>query len=197
MPLKLISTGGGSIILDASSTGSNYTLTAPAITGTLISNTDSGTINAGMMGYSGAIVAITTVRSSTRTSVPNSGTTTLFSGSFTKLRAATTLIARCTVYGAAYSSGNCGVGMNIDSSNWDYGVAYQYDGAWSASQQTTIVIGTSRWTGISAGSHTVGFGFNPVNGATGERPFGILNPNSSDDTRNQQMVSTIVLYEVV
>lgn len=207
MPIKLNSTGGGSVSIDVPSTASTYTLTAPALTGNFITSADSNTVSTTMladsgitaakMGYSGAILNISTIRNSTRTSVPNSGATTLFSGSFTKIRAASTLIAKCTVYGCQYSSGTCGVGMNIDGSNWDYGVAYQYDGAWSATAQITIVIGTSRWTGISAGSHTVGFGFNPINGATAERPFGILNPNNSDDSRNQQTVSSIVVYEVI
>lgn len=154
-------------------------------------------ITAEKIGYTGGIVAINTVRSSTRTSVPNSGTVTLFSGTFTKVRAATTLIAICNVYGCQYSSGNCGVAMNIDGTTWDYGCGYQYDGAWSSTLQVTLVTGTSVFTGVSAGSHTIGFGFKPFNAATSERPFAILNPNSSDDSRNGQFISSIVVYEVV
>lgn len=149
------------------------------------------------MGFGGAIIALTIVRTNTRTSVSTAASATLFSGSFTKLRADSQLIATCTVYGAggAYS-GNCGVGMNIDGSTWDYGVAYQYDGAWNSSQ-TTIIVGQSRWSGISAGSHTIAFGWNTINNEVSNKPFSILNPNSSDDNRNQQMASSIFLYEVM
>ncbi len=46
MPIKLISSGGGSIILDAPSTGSNFTLTVPAETGNVITTAASTGINA-------------------------------------------------------------------------------------------------------------------------------------------------------
>lgn len=49
MPLKLITAGGGSVILDANTTASNYTLTAPARNGSLITSGDSGTITGSMI----------------------------------------------------------------------------------------------------------------------------------------------------
>jgi len=204
MPVKLISPGGGSLIISPASTGSNYTLTVPAATANIFTSVDTvntsmiadSSITASKMAYSGAIIGVTVVRTNTRSSVSTVASTTLFSGSFTKIKADSQLIAKCTVFGANFQSGNSGVGMNIDGSNWDYGVAYQYDGAWSSIYQTTIIVGTSRWSGISAGSHTVGFGWNTFNGGA-DRPFGIFNPNSSDDSRNQQMASSIILYEVI
>lgn len=206
MPLKLLSSGGGSIILSAPATASNYTLTTPAVNANVITDGDTSTISANMlasssitaakMGYTGAIIGTTIVRTNTRTSVSAAASSTLFSGSFTKISSTSQLIAFCNVFGAQYSSGNSGVGMNIDGSSWDYGVAYQYDGAWSSTTQTTIIVGMSRWSGISAGSHTVGFGWNTIN-VESNRPFAILNPNSSDDSRNQQMASSIILYEVI
>lgn len=42
MPLKLNSTGGGSVTLDVPSTASTYTLTAPAKNGTIITSADAG-----------------------------------------------------------------------------------------------------------------------------------------------------------
>ena len=206
MPLKLLSSGGGSVILDATSTASNFTLTAPAVTANLISSADSNTVSTTMladsgitatkMGYTGAIIATTIVRTNTRSSVTAvAGSTTLFSGSFTKLRASSQLIATCTVFGCGSYSGVCGTAMNIDGTNWDYGSAYQYDNQWQP-QQITPITGTARWSGISAGSHTVGFGWNAIDGST-NRPFNVFNPNSSDDSRSGQMVSSIFLYEVV
>lgn len=44
MPIKLISSGGGSIILDAPSTGSNFTLTVPTTSANLVSDTHTGNV---------------------------------------------------------------------------------------------------------------------------------------------------------
>lgn len=49
MPIKLITTGGGSVTLDANSTASNYTLTAPARSGNIITSADSNTVTQGML----------------------------------------------------------------------------------------------------------------------------------------------------
>ena len=143
---------------------------------------------------SGFVLSTTTIRDSTRVAMSaTTGAVIAFGGSFTKHRADTAIMATCTVFGAQYYSGNCGVGLRLDSS-WDYGCAYQYDGAWGTSQ-TTIVVGQGYWTGIGAGSHTMSFGWNPADSST-NRPFVYLNPNSTDDSRNRQMVSSIIVYEV-
>ena len=49
MPLKLNSSGGGSVTLDTPSTASTYTLTVPAITGTAVVTGSSGTVSQGML----------------------------------------------------------------------------------------------------------------------------------------------------
>lgn len=49
MPLKLNSTGGGSVTLDVPSTGSALTVTVPALTGTIITTGDTGTITETML----------------------------------------------------------------------------------------------------------------------------------------------------
>lgn len=49
MPLKLISTGGGSVILEANNTGSNYTVNVPAVNGTAVTTGDSGTVTYPML----------------------------------------------------------------------------------------------------------------------------------------------------
>jgi hypothetical protein len=148
----------------------------------------------------GMPLAINVISSGQRTAVSNAGNVQIFSGTFTKLRADTVIRATATVFGSTFSSGNCGVGLVLDygtpAVRWDYGLAYQYDGAWVSAQQVTMVFGQSQWTGVAVGSHTIGFGWNPANGGTGERPFGFLNPNSSDDGRHNQIVSRIVVYEV-
>jgi hypothetical protein len=146
----------------------------------------------------GFILSSTAIRYGTRTALSISAYTVIFSGSFTKLRADSTIIATCTVFGDGFYSGNCGVGMQIDTgSNWDYGCGYQYDGGWSNTIQTTVVNGQSQWTGISAGSHTIGFGWRTFNlSSATDRPFNNINPNSAVESRNQQMISSIFVYEI-
>jgi len=139
------------------------------------------------------------IRTSLSTNEANKGFQA-FSGNFTKLRNDTVLRATCTVFGSTFYSGNCGVGLVLDfntsNEQWDYGVAYQYDGQWTSSQQHTLVMGHSQWTGIRAGQHSMGFGWKPADGGAGNRPFSILCPNNNDDSRNQQEYSRIVIYEV-
>lgn len=144
---------------------------------------------------SGGVIAISTVRSAIKTTMSNSAEYVAFSGTFTKKRSDSIIIAQSNVYGSSFSSGNCGVGLKLDST-WDFGSSYQYDGAWSQALQVTIVTGNGMWSGISSGSHTMGWGWKTANGSTAERPFDYLNPNGAADARIPQITSTIVIYEV-
>jgi hypothetical protein len=146
----------------------------------------------------GFVISSAIIQNSTRTAMSYSAETLAFSGTFVKTRDDTAIIATCTVFGSQYNSGNCGVGLKFGS-YWDFGVAYSYDGSWSSTAQTTIVVGQSYWNQqMSAGSYTVGFGWKTYNGGASERPFNYLNPNSADsDGRNQQFVSSIFVYEVI
>lgn len=49
MPLKLNSSGGGAVTLDAPSTASLFTLTTPAVNGNLVTTGDSGTVTPTML----------------------------------------------------------------------------------------------------------------------------------------------------
>jgi hypothetical protein len=144
---------------------------------------------------SGSIIGVSVVRNSTRTSMPTTNTHIAFSGTFNKILSSSIIIATSTVFGAPFQSGNCGVGMRLNST-WDFGCAYQYDGAWGSSQ-TTIIVGTGRWTDVPAGTNTMNWGWQTVNGSASDKPFSWLNPNSNDDARNQQKVSSIIIYEVI
>jgi len=55
MPIKLNSTGGGSVSIDVPSTASTFTLTAPARSGTIITNADANTVTQAMVqtGFAG------------------------------------------------------------------------------------------------------------------------------------------------
>ena len=67
MPIKLLSSGGGSVIVNATSTGSNFTVNVPAVNGNIVTTADTGTITQAMLGsgvyagYGPAFYATTTV----------------------------------------------------------------------------------------------------------------------------------------
>lgn len=139
------------------------------------------------------ILAIHVFEQASRVAVSPANERKLFGGDFNKLSDTSKIIATCTVFGAAFSGGICGVGMVLDDT-WDFGCGYQYDGAWNASQ-TTIVIGTSEFGVVPAGAKRIDFGWKTNNGVQ-DRPFIYLCPNQSDDARNPQTVSRIVVYEI-
>ena len=49
MPVKIISSGGGSVTLSANTTASNYTLNLPAASGNIITSADSNTVTQAML----------------------------------------------------------------------------------------------------------------------------------------------------
>lgn len=165
-----------------------------------ISGTGNIVINGSLSGVSkgslpaGTVLNMGQIRFGTRTFLSDTNSAIYFSGSITKESSSSKIIATCTLFGADYHSGNCGVGMQLNGV-WDFGCGYQYDAAWNDGMQTTIYNGIGEWTGLNAGTYTLGVGHKHINGSTG-KPFGRINPNNSDDSRNQQMVSTITWYEV-
>jgi hypothetical protein len=151
----------------------------------------------------GMPIAINVITYGTRTSLSGNEAykgKVLFGDYFTKLRNDTILRATTTVFGASFSAGNCGVGAVIDfntaNEQWDFGTGYQYDGAWTQSQQMTLITGHHQWTGIRAGRHLMSYGWYPAGNNSGNLPFNIFCPNNNDDGRNQQTQSRIVIFEV-
>jgi hypothetical protein len=55
MPIKIKSTGGGSVSIDVPNTGSDFALTAPAISGNIITSGDTATITQAMLGANSVI----------------------------------------------------------------------------------------------------------------------------------------------
>lgn len=142
----------------------------------------------------GSVINSGQIRYSTRAGLSSTNVSTYFSGNVTKISSSSKIIATCTVFGADYHSGNCGFGMHFNGV-WDFGCGYQYDSGWTDGSQVTIANGTSVWTGVNAGTYTLGVGHKHYNGDTGKF-CGIINPNSSDESRNRQHISTINWYEV-
>lgn len=143
----------------------------------------------------GMVLATTVIRNSTRTAISAAYNATHFSGGFTKTTSTSNLVVLATVVGGQYNDGNGAVGIVLDSTTWDWGAAHNYDGSWTKSYTTVQCIGTGYFTGVSAGVHTMGWGVKAANGGT-TRPYETLNPNSTDDSRNGQFISTLIVYEI-
>ena len=87
MPLKLLSPGGGSVLLQANTTSLDYTLTVPAVTANVVTTADSNTITSGMLSA-------------------NSVTSTqLSSSSITAAKLSSGMIVKSTSYCSGYGSG--------------------------------------------------------------------------------------------
>jgi hypothetical protein len=140
------------------------------------------------------ILATTVIRNSTRTAISAAYNSTHFNGGFTKTTSTSNLVVVGTVIGGQFNDGNGGCGFVLDGTTWDFGAAYNYDGAWTNQYTTVQCIGTGYFTGVSAGVHTMGWGVKAVNGST-TRPYNYLNPNGTDDGRNGQFISTLIVYE--
>ena len=52
MPLKLLSSGGGSVLLTANTTVSDFTVNVPAVNGNMVTTADTGSITQAMLGAS-------------------------------------------------------------------------------------------------------------------------------------------------
>ena len=146
-------------------------------------------------GSPGLVLATTMINNSTRTTTSLGFSLTLFSGSFTKTTSTSNILVTCSVVGGQYNDGNAGVGFVLDGTTWDWGTAYNYDGVWTRANAIVQVVGTGFFTGVSAGAHTMGWGWRAITGGA-SRAFDTLNPNSADDARNGQFISSLIIYEI-
>lgn len=72
MPLKLLSSGGGSVLLTANTTASDFTVNVPAVNGNMVTTADTGSITQSMLGagvYAGYGPAFSAWRSTSNQSV--------------------------------------------------------------------------------------------------------------------------------
>lgn len=210
MPLKLISPGGGSVILSAPTTGSTYTLTTPAVTANLVTTGDSATITNSMLGassvgisqlgYSGAIIGYQHYQNSTRTSLSASTSATLWSGiSYTKKVAASKLVIVGQIVFSSANSYNMGYWWKIGNSGNRYDSIFQCHYPSDTYRATSIKIGwfiNGEYSTSDTGSQAISIGWGSINGGS-DLPANVWNPNASDDNRSQQHSSDLTIWEVL
>ena len=139
----------------------------------------------------GKLLGVTSIENSTRISLSASADVwTHVTGSFTVTATTSDLIVFAHIPAKGNASGHCGVGIKIDST-YRYG-SFPFDSTgWALAQDHHYNFGS----GWSVGSHTISWGWK-TGSASSEKPYNIINPNSTDDSRLQQTTSTITVMEV-
>ncbi len=146
---------------------------------------------------SGMIVNSGAVQNSTRTSVSGSSSTDrelLDIGDFNKLNSNTKLIIQvmCPAFGFDHA-GAVSIGLKYGSSTTQWGGSFYYTvQPYSGFIVAYFYSSSHTTTGTQAISLRSGVG-----NSTSQRPCLIINPNSTDDSRSFQLVTTAVIYEVV
>ena len=154
------------------------------------------------------LVKVTTFRNNTRTALNDSNDRVIWSGSFTKEYDANTswILMEGMLPGANNYSDQCGVYAMLDGANTNldtprhHGIHYSganADTGWARFIMYVhrIIDNADSAQELGAGSRTWTVGWRTRSGSSGDKPFEIWNPNSSDDSRNQQYGSLMSIYE--
>ena len=175
-------------------TSTGFSGSGASLTSTSPSQFTTGNFPAAFM-PAGSVVNTTHFSNNTRTVTSATATYTPFSFTINKLLSSSILVIEGVIQW--YGNGDpapC-AGIAIDSS-WNYtGLQYRtsMSGGYGNGNHGGIHINQAR-TGISAGTRTIVFGWNSSSGSV--RLWQVLNPNSSDDARNQQTGTQIHVWEI-
>jgi len=139
-----------------------------------------------------AVLGITTQVQSNRVVTSASSNVTQYSFGFTKQSNDSILLAT----GLISAAGNDNDGLYYFT---DISGTRKYDG-WAENLYPTYAQYYSLqfhqiWTGVSAGSKTFSWGWEPINGSS-NRPVNVYNINNSEDGRNRQNGSEFVIWEL-
>lgn len=170
------------------------TITPTGDNGLEILSPYSGGALAGVNFDPGAILGVKVIRKATKSTLPVVNETVIFSGSYVKQSSTSDIITEHVVFLNGHQDGNSGVGIKVNNSIWGYSGGQSYDGNYG-SEQTQMETGMNVFSGLSAGTITVGWGWKRADGGT-TRPATYISPDSASDSRNQQFISSIIVYEV-
>ena len=176
-------------------TSTGFSGTAGTLTGISPSQFTSGNFPAAYM-PAGSVVNITHLSNNTRTVTSSAVTYKPFAFSVTKLLSSSVLVIEGVIQWLGNGDNSPCAGIAIDNS-WNYtGLQYRTNmtGGYGNANHGCIHINQTR-TGISAGTRTIEFGWNSSNGSA-YRLWQVLNPNSTDDSRNQQTGLQLHVWEI-
>lgn len=203
MPIKLnATTGGGSVALSApNSTTSNadVTLTLPPNDGDAsqyLQTDGSGTLSWQTI-TTGNVINSALYTNNTRTSVTqtaaNTVRRTLWSFSYNKQSSTSNLYVFGTMQGSGADSGAIGIETSYGTTTVAGGWGYTYVSS-NTLKMAPIGVGITGHT--TTGAQTLSFLYFAANSQSGNAPFQILNPSSSDEARLNQTVSYAIVLEV-
>jgi len=176
------------------------------ISGTAITAADTGTVTSAMLASSSVtkaklgsdvakIIQVQTYKNSTRTALPttqSSGAIMMWTVTFNKLSSTSILVFNGILPGHHHASGAlmgiASYGTSPNTASWGY--------IYESSQHVKLgVINGSIHNYTTTGSQSFNIGYHS-NGAVGDRPFVVWNPNTTDDGRLTQAVSSLTIMEV-
>lgn len=162
-----------------------------SLTGLNASNFSAGSAITRANVWSRGIVFYTNYTNTTRVDTPTASDYTLYSFTFTKQLASTTILLDGVV--PSHTQQNGGnywfIGMNGSR---------VYDGILDVTIGSSCPGGVSfykTFTGLGTGSHTVTIGWAAIDGGAND-PAGTVNPNSSDNAAGQQSGSQFHIWEM-
>ena len=170
-------------------TATTFSGNGSSVTGLAASAFSSGQLPRSLA-TSGTTIKLTTYENSTRIAPGAQSNYTLYSFNITKESSTSALIIKGTV--PAHNNPNDGNYFFVDCAG-----VRDFTGC---ADNTAITQGNGifvlqRRTGVAAGSVTIGFGWQPIDG-TANLPANAFHSNTSDDGRNRQQGSTWFVWEV-
>ncbi len=196
--------GAGTAVTMAKATIADATATLTA--GTLGSGvtggsglTALGTVTEGDISHadivypSGHVVNIMHYTNNTRRTSNEVSSGDFWTVTYTKLLAGTKLLVYVGVPLHGPSNGNSGEYITIGGTQYG-SITYNYGGMAQYGNACEMMNGMAEKTGQAAGSVTIGWGCDTSAGGSIAE---VINPNSTDDSRNQQKVSTITVWEIM
>jgi hypothetical protein len=181
---NLTTTGAGTV------SATTFSGSGASLTGLNATNFSAGSAITRANVWSKGIVFYTNYTNTTRVDTPTDSNYTLYSFTFTKQLAGTTILVDGVVPSHTQQNGGNYWFIGMDGSRI-------YDGI------VDLTIGSGpggvsfykTFTGLSAGSHTVTIGWAPNEGSAND-PSGVVNPSSADGTGGQQSGSQFHIWEM-
>ena len=199
MALRLNGSSSGYVELDVPAAAGSHTLTLPdggGSSGQYLQTNGSGGLSWQTI-TTGTVINSAVYTNSTRTSVTetaaNTNRVTLWSFSYNKQSSTSNLYVFGTMPGSGNDSGAIGIETSYGTTTINGGWGFTFV---SSNTIKMAPIGVAITGHTTTGSQTLSFLFFAANSGVGNRPFVILNPNSSDDARHNQQTSYAVVLEV-
>jgi hypothetical protein len=168
------------------------------ITGLAVGGMSDNSITEPNINFSGAIINVSTFVSNTRIAPSSSANLTYFTFDVTKRRTNSILV----VHGTTTTGGSENHGsyffVSFGASRVFRGIGDSMTTTGSGFNSPSVGPGSISYrthspSGIAAGTVTIGLGIQPIDGSS-NRPWVVINPSSSDDSRNNTGTA-VVVYE--